>query len=96
MRELKKGVLAEWSATRRGNRDWSFFGETCDDEGRPTKVWLYYAKSTPIKRHVKVKGEANPYDPTFETYFEAREGAHMLDTFRGTTLFATSGLSNVD
>ena len=54
---------------RRGNRDWSFFGETCDDEGRPTKVWLYYAKSTPIKRHVKVKGEANPYDPTYETYF---------------------------
>jgi RNA-directed DNA polymerase len=69
---------------RRGNRDWSFFGETCDDEGRPTKVWLYYAKSTPIKRHVKVKGEANPYDPTFETYFEEREGAHMLETFRGT------------
>ena len=23
---------------RRGNRDWSFFGETCDDEGRPNKV----------------------------------------------------------
>jgi RNA-directed DNA polymerase len=69
---------------RRGNRDWSFFGETCDDEGRPTKVWLYYAKSTPIKRHVKVKGEANPYDPTYETYFEGREGAHMLETFRGT------------
>jgi RNA-directed DNA polymerase len=69
---------------RRGNRDWSFFGEPCDDEGRPTKVWLYYAKSTPIKRHVKVKGEANPYDPTYETYFEEREGAHMLETFRGT------------
>ena len=67
-----------------GDRDWSFFGETCDDEGRPNKVWLYYAKSTPIKRHVKVKGEANPYDPTYETYFEEREGAHMLETFRGT------------
>jgi len=67
-----------------GNRDWSFFGETCDDEGRPNKVWLYHAKSTPIKRHVKVKGEANPYDPTYETYFEEREGAHMLETFRGT------------
>ena len=69
---------------RRGNRDWSFFGETCDDGGQPTKIWLYYAKSTPIKRHVKVKGEANPYDPTYETYFEEREGAHMLETFRGT------------
>jgi RNA-directed DNA polymerase len=69
---------------QRGSRDWSFFGETCDDEGQTNKVWLYYAKSTPIKRHVKVKGEANPYDPTFETYFEEREGAHMLETFRGT------------
>jgi len=69
---------------QRGNRDWSFFGETCDDEGKPNKVWLYYAKSTPIQRHVKVKGEANPYDPAYETYFEAREGAHMLETFRGT------------
>jgi RNA-directed DNA polymerase len=35
---------------RRGNRDWSFFGETCDDEGRPTKVWLHYAMSTPVRR----------------------------------------------
>ena len=69
---------------RRGNRDWSFFGETCDDEGQPNKVWLYHAMSTPIKRHVKVKGEANPYDPTYETYFEEREAAHMLETFRGT------------
>jgi RNA-directed DNA polymerase len=69
---------------RRQGRDWTFFDETCDDEGRPNKVWLYNAKSTPIKRHVKVKGEANPYDPTYETYFEEREGAHMLDTFRGT------------
>jgi RNA-directed DNA polymerase len=69
---------------QRENRVWSFFGETCDDEGQTNKVWLYYAKSTPIKRHVKVKGEANPYDPTYETYFEEREGAHMLETFRGT------------
>jgi RNA-directed DNA polymerase len=56
---------------RRGNRDWSFFGETCDDEGRPKKVWLYHAKSTPIKRHVKVKGEANPYDPTYAATWKA-------------------------
>jgi RNA-directed DNA polymerase len=69
---------------RRVDCNWAFFGETCDDEGRPTKVWLFHAESTPIKRHVKVKGEANPYDPTYETYFEEREGAHMLETFRGT------------
>jgi RNA-directed DNA polymerase len=69
---------------RRGDRDWTFFGETCDDQGQPNTVWLYRAKSTPIQRHVKVKGEANPYDPAYETYFENREADHMRDTFRGT------------
>ena len=50
---------------RRRDCDWTFFGETCDDEGRPRKVWLFHAESTPIKRHVKVQGEANPYDPAY-------------------------------
>jgi len=69
---------------KRGTRDWCFFGETCDDQGQLHNVWLYHARSTPIRRHVKVKGEANPYDPAFETYFEEREGSHMRETFRGT------------
>jgi RNA-directed DNA polymerase len=66
-------------------REWTFFCETCDSDGPPSKVRLYRASSTPIKRHVKVKGEANPYDPAYETYFEQREGSHMLDTFRGSS-----------
>jgi RNA-directed DNA polymerase len=69
---------------RRQDRDWTFFGETCDDEGQSSKVWLQLASSIPIKRHVKVKGEANPYDPAYEAYFDLREQAHMLETFRGT------------
>jgi RNA-directed DNA polymerase len=69
---------------RREDRDWTFFGETCDDQGQPNRVWLYHAKSMPIQRHVKVKGEANPYDPAYEPYFENREGDHMRETFRGT------------
>jgi reverse transcriptase-like protein/group II intron maturase/HNH endonuclease len=73
----------KYFALHRGH-DWSFFGETCDDEGQPSQVWLRHARSTPIKRHVKVKGDANPYDPAYETYFEQREGTHMQDTFRGT------------
>ena len=77
---------------RRRDCDWTFFGETCDDEGRPSKVWLFHAKNTPIKRQVKVQGEANPYDPAYETYFEEREGAHMLDTFPG---YSHSSLSLV-
>src|ERR1700731_1646138 len=78
---LKKRYFGQ----RRG-RDWSFFSETRDDEGQPGKLWLHRASGTPIKRHIKVKGEANPYDPASETYFEKREADHMQDTFRGTRI----------
>jgi RNA-directed DNA polymerase len=69
---------------RHQDRDWIFFGETCDAEGQQHKLRLLFASRIPIKRHVKVKSEANPYDPAYETYFEKREGDHMLERFRGT------------
>ena len=69
---------------RQGLNNWCFFGTSCDNEGTPHKVWLWLADRTPIQRHVKVKGEANPYDPAYETYFEKREADHMAETFRGT------------
>ena len=62
----------------------------------PNKVWLYYARSTPIKRHVKVQGEANPYDPTYEAYFEERGGLTCWKRFGVPALFAISGMNNVD
>jgi hypothetical protein len=49
-----------------------------------TKCELRLVSCTPIQRHVKVKGEANPYDPACESYFEKREGDHLSATFRGT------------
>ena len=52
--------------------------------------------AAPIQRHVKVKGEANAYDRAYETYFEDREGAHMLDTFRVLARFAISGMNKPD
>jgi RNA-directed DNA polymerase len=68
---------------QRGTRNWIFTGEMRDDQGQPFKVWLLSASATPIRRHVKVRSDANPYDPAYETYFEKREGDHMRDTFRG-------------
>ena len=67
-------------------RDWSFFGEMRTDDGQPSKIWLLRASSTPIKRHIKIQGDANPYDPAYETYFEKREAAHMRESFRGTRI----------
>ena len=69
---------------QQGGNNWSFFGESCDDDGKPHKVRLLLASSTPIQRHVKIKSAANPYDMAYETYFEKREEDHMAETFRGT------------
>ncbi|MBL1759285.1 hypothetical protein ELD65_30795, partial [Klebsiella pneumoniae] len=33
---------------------------------------LFRAMETPIKRHIKIKGEATPYTPGMEIYFERR------------------------
>lgn len=78
------GWLKQKYFERHRGRDWFFFGETCDEKGQFSKVRLLLASRIPIKRHIKVRSEANPYDPAYETYFEKREGDHMLDTFRGT------------
>jgi RNA-directed DNA polymerase len=78
------GWLKQKYFEQQGHSNWMFFGESCDDDGIPHKVRLLRASRTPIQRHVKVKAEANPYDPAYETYFEKREGDHMAGTFRGT------------
>jgi RNA-directed DNA polymerase len=69
-----------------GERNWSFAGETYDDQGQPQKSRLRLASDTPIQRHVKVRSDANPYDPVCETYFEKREADHMQNTFRGSRI----------
>ena len=66
-----------------GIRNWVFTAEMYDDQGQPSKIRLLLARDTPIRRHVKVKSEANPYDSVYETYFEKREADHMLSTLKG-------------
>lgn len=76
-RHPKKGK--QWIArkywTSLGNRSW-VFGQ---DEGKI----LVRTTTTPIKRHVKVKGDANPYDPKWEEYFERRDGFRMERSLKG-------------
>jgi RNA-directed DNA polymerase len=68
---------------RTGTRNWRFFGETRDEKGQTDRNWLCLASATPIRRHPKIKGKANPYDPEWEVYLEARLGVKMADTLRG-------------
>jgi RNA-directed DNA polymerase len=41
-------------------------------EGKSSVLSLYRTASTKIQRHIKVKGDANPYDPNYTHYFRMR------------------------
>jgi len=66
-----------------GTRHWVFYGEQEGNAGKSYRVRLLSASDTPIKRRAKVKGEANPYDPQWEIYFEERLGVKMVDNLKG-------------
>jgi len=68
---------------REGLRDWVFSTTVVDEDGGERKVTLAKAADTSIKRYTKIKGEAHPYDPAWEQYFEDRLGLSMKDSFRG-------------
>ncbi len=61
-----------------GGDNWVFYGEVEGQEYR-----LANTAHVLIKRHVKVKAEANPYDPQWETYYEKRLDVHIADTMKG-------------
>lgn len=53
--------------------------------GKPELLTLYDIASTPIRRHRKIQAVANPFDPQWESYFEARLGNIMADSLKGRT-----------
>ena len=65
-----KWVQKRYFQTLNGNK-WSF---ACKGErrGKEALLALYHIGSTPIERHIKVKGEASPDDPSLREYWEKR------------------------
>ena len=66
-----------------GTRNWVFTGAVLGKHEERKSVTLCKAADTPIKRHLKIRGEANPYDPQWDVYFEERLGLQMVDTPQG-------------
>lgn len=58
--------------TKIGLRNWCFFCKVKTDKGRKCYT-LIQASSTKIRRHIKIKAEATPYDEDFTDYFITRE-----------------------
>jgi RNA-directed DNA polymerase len=64
-------------------RQWIFFGQVEGHQGKPQTIQLFDPTQVPIQRHIKIKGEANPYDPQWETYFEKRLDTKMEHDWHG-------------
>jgi len=66
-----------------GRRKWVFCGKIQDQTGHARKVHLFNLTDVPIRRHIKIKAAANPYDPAWELYFEKRLGLKMAADLKG-------------
>ncbi len=52
-----------------GNRKWVF---AADNEEKGKVIRLLSEADTPIRRHIKIKADANPHDPKWHKYFQTR------------------------
>ena len=66
-----------------GLRNWVFGSTVKSEDGNVKKVKLVTASDIPIRRHTKIKGDANPFNPDWEEYFEKRLGLQMKVNLRG-------------
>lgn len=51
---------------------WVFHSRYTAKDGSQCRIMLYKASATKIRRHIKIKSAANPYDPEYTEYFKAR------------------------
>jgi RNA-directed DNA polymerase len=68
-------VRKRYFKTINGNK-WTFATITSDRRGKNKELILYPIAYTPIERHVKVKGEASPDNPSLSEYWEKRHQRH--------------------
>jgi RNA-directed DNA polymerase len=68
---------------REGNDSWVFTGVIRDFKGKKWPIRLMKAGGVEILRWVKIRSEANPYDPAWEAYLEERMVWKMGHTLAG-------------
>jgi RNA-directed DNA polymerase len=77
---IRKKYFKRWD-----NQDWVFTGNVRGRNGNAHPIRLMKAGRVRIIRHVKIRGDANPYDPFWESYLEERLFRRMNMTLAGRT-----------
>lgn len=67
----KRWIKNRYFKTIKGNQ-WTFACTTSNRRGKDKELILYPIAYTPIERHIKVKGEASPDDPSLKEYWLKR------------------------
>ncbi|QIL78321.1 group II intron reverse transcriptase/maturase [Hymenobacter sp. HDW8] len=81
-RKGKRWIRRKYFA-RVGSRNWVFSGEAVKQDGSIIRPHLFALSDVKIRRHIRLKEEANPFDVQWELYFEQRLTQQMQQTFRG-------------
>jgi len=82
-----KWVRKRYFKTIKGNK-WTFACIISDRRGKGQELVLYQIAHTTIKRHIKVKGDASPDDPSQKEYWEKRHQKQGLSRFeKGSKLY---------
>jgi RNA-directed DNA polymerase len=72
----------QWIAERYfrtvGGRNWVFACDVQNRKGEDVILSLFKASDVRIVRHIKVKAEANPFDPSWDRYYEKRKRDSMV------------------
>lgn len=71
----KRWIMKQYFRTIEGNR-WNFACYTVNRIGKNNLLSIYPIARTSIERHIKVKGDASPDDPTLKEYWEKRQQKH--------------------
>ena len=75
-----------------GLRNWVFSGQTVDRNGAALPCTLIRASDTVIRRHVKVRSDANPYSSCDDEYFGIRSGLQLHNCLSGVSSFMLRGV----
>lgn len=59
-------------------RNWIFHAKVQSETKKLSNLDLFYMTTIPIKRHVKVRSEATPYDISFKEYFKKRDSKRSI------------------
>lgn len=66
-----------------GTRQEVFSAAIQDKEGNSSLLHLFSADQCPIRRHIKIRAEATPYDPQYKDYFLKRKSLRKRSCNKG-------------